>query len=453
MFKKHLAFIGLLMGSFVAFVDYMIVNNALPSIQETFHVPLISLQWVTTIYSIILASTLILFGRIGDIFGTKRIFYTGAWLLGLGSLAAGFSPSYNWLIFFRAIQSFGVSALIVAAPGILQSLYKEKSQKPMGIYASVGGLGLMIGPTMGGFIIKHWRWEGVFWINVPILLISLIICWIALPHNKESLHLEKNAFYKLDLVGNLLIFINLTALIFLLIEIEQVGLGDKTIISFVIFLISLLSLIVIEKNHTFPTLDLSHFKNRDFRFAVLNNISAGTLVTCGMFFSPIFLQTIMHFSPSTTGVILLAFAAIILVASPIFGALSASIKPWQIILLALFFGVFSSIGYIIFFEKQSLLVGMIAFALTGFVLAINNTFSALSAIDGLGEDKAGTSVGTIFAIFSIIGALTLGITSLLLHKFNIGMHIPQTHAYSMSFVFVLLITVLVAIIGWVSRKS
>ena len=141
MVRKHLAFIGIITCVFVAFIDYMIVNNALPSIQHAFGVSMINLQWVTNIYSIIIASTMILFGRIGDIFGKKRVFYTGMFLLGLGSLAAGFSPTFAWLIFFRLIQSIGVAAMIVIAPPMIQMIYKENTHKPMSIFASVGGLG------------------------------------------------------------------------------------------------------------------------------------------------------------------------------------------------------------------------------------------------------------------------------------------------------------------------
>jgi MFS family permease len=452
MVRKHLAFIGIITCVFVAFIDYMIVNNALPSIQHAFGVSMINLQWVTNIYSIIIASTMILFGRIGDIFGKKRVFYTGMFLLGLGSLAAGFSPTFAWLIFFRLIQSIGVAAMIVIAPPMIQMIYKENTHKPMSIFASVGGLGLVLGPAIGGLIISHWRWEGVFWVNIPFLIIGFIICIIALSQYQEETDTDKKSFYHLDLFGNLFLCISLSTLIFTLIQLEQYGLSKSAIIAGIIFLISLPCLIYTEKTHKNPTLDLSHMQNCDFRLAILCNAAAGTVVSCGMFFSPIFLQKILGYSPTMSGFILLAFAIVVLVASPVFGFLPKSITPKHIIRFGLLSAFIAALAYIVFFYHSLLALGIIAFALTGLVLSINNVYSAISAIAGLGQDNAGASVGTIFATFNMMAAITLGIASILFHDFTNEGHLSITSAYAFTFIFVAAFTGLLWLLGFIGKR-
>jgi len=451
MLRKHLAFIGIIACVFVAFIDYMIVNNALPSIQHAFGVSVISLQWISNIYSIILASTLILFGRIADVFGKKHIFYSGMLLLAIGSLAAGFAPTFAWLIFFRLIQSLGVAALIVIAPPMIQNIYQENSQKPMSIYASVGGLGLVLGPTIGGLIISHWRWQGVFWVNIPFLIISLIICLIAL-NDKEDLHLEKISFYNLDLFGNVFLCLTLSSFIFVLIQLEQFGFNKQAIISGIIFLISLPCLIIIEKKHTKPTLNLTHLKSCDFRLAMLSNTAAGTIVSCGMFFSPIFLQKILGYSPIMSGIILLAFALVVLFASPIFGCLPKSVTPKHMLRLCLLSAFIGALAYITFFYHSILALGIIGFALTGLTLSISNVYSALSAIAGLGEENAGASVGTIYATFNMTAAITLGISTIIYHDlFNIR-HLTMTKSFAFTFIFVAGFTGVVWLLGFIGKK-
>jgi MFS family permease len=453
MIRKHLAFIGIITCVFVAFIDYMIVNNALPSIQHAFAVSIINLQWVTNVYSIILASTLILFGRVSDIFGKKLVFYGGMLLLGIGSLAAGFAPTFAWLIFFRLVQSLGVSALIVIAPPMIQSIYQDNAQRPMSIYASVGGLGLVLGPTLGGLIISYWRWEGVFWVNVPFLILSFVICIGALKNMKDDTDSANKSFYHLDLFGNLFLCISLSALIYALIQLEQFGFNKPAIIAGIIFIISLPCLIITEKKHKKPTLDLTHLKNCDFRLAMLSNSAAGTIVSCGMFFSPLFLQKILGYSPTMSGIILLAFALVVLIASPIFGLLPKAITPKQLIRLCLLSAFIAALAYIAFFYHRYLALGIIGFCLTGLTLSISNVYSALSAIAGVGQENAGAAVGTVYATFNMMAAITLGISSILFHSFANDMHMSETKAFAMTFIFVAAFTGVIWLLGFVKKKS
>lgn len=460
MTKQYIPFIGILMIAFIAFLEYMVVANALPSIQNTFHVSILNLQWLANVYSIVIATTMILFGRLGDMFGYRRIFYFGVFLLIIGSFGAGFVDGFGLLIFFRGIQSLGISSIIVLAPGIIQLLFLEKAHMPMSIYSTIGGIGLLLGPYIGGLIVTHFGWQWVFYINVPLLIIAMFICLPFVPRFKANSQIVKT-----DWSGNILLVISLTSLIYGLIREQQVGIigctncfDHLTGISFIIFVISAPLLIYVELNKEHPVLNFSFFKQPYFVLAVLMNLIAGALVSCGMFFSPIFLQNIVHLSPTAAGTILLTFAIGTVVFSPIIGRLVKKIGEGKTMLLGLYCGLASSVFYVLFFAYSSLVCGILAFCLTGMTLAVNNTASVITAIKGVGEKNAGAAIGTIFAVFNAVAAIMLAITTVLLHMVTGFNHYASIESnaqfgYALIFGLIALYALVILIIGFKYQPS
>jgi MFS family permease len=160
--SKFLALLGVSLVAFTSLLDYTIVNTALPTIQQSFGVSILSLQWVFNIYCIIVAIFMIINGRLGDIYGRRLVFYIGAIILGIGSIGAGLSENFGMLIFFRAVQSFGVAATVPLGVSLVNCLYQEKAHHAMSFYAAVTGIALAIGPFVGGWIVVHWGWQWIF---------------------------------------------------------------------------------------------------------------------------------------------------------------------------------------------------------------------------------------------------------------------------------------------------
>jgi MFS family permease len=442
MIKRNIAFIGIITVIFVAFLDFMIVNNALPSIQDYFKISILDLQWVANIYSIMLASTLILFGRLADMLGQRKVFYSGIIFMFVGSLAAAYSQNFALLIFFRAVQTIGISMLLVTGPGIVQAIYQDKSQVPMSIYSAIGGVGLMMGPFLGGEIISFWGWKWVFLINAPILIVGMIVSASCLPKAQRT---RLNNSLNADWLGNILLFLSLGSLIYALMSFEDNGFDFVAGVTFAICVLSLMLLIVVERKQQSPSLNFGFLKQTDFKLAMLCNTLAGTMVSCGMFFSPIFLQQNMKLSPSIAGLYLLSFAAVIILFSPLLGQITKKIKERNTIVIGICACFIATIFYILFFTYSSVILAVCAFALTGFALAVNNTVSPISAIKGAGEENAGIAVGGIFAVFNITGAIMLGLCTVILHFINRSS--GMSNAYAGTFGFIMVYALIINIIS------
>jgi MFS family permease len=450
MLKKYIAFIGIILIIFTCFLDYMIVSNATPSIQNFFNVSLLNLQWLINIYSIVLATMLVFFGRLGDMFGYQKLFYWGSFFLIIGSLGAGLSNQFGWLLFFRGIQSLGIAMIIVLGPSLIQCIFRENVHTPMSIYSLMGGVGLLAGPYLGGILVTYLSWRWVFLVNIPVLIVGLLICLPTLKNLNQELHKAT-----IDFKGSTLLLICLSTLIYALIRQQTIGLDWLTWLNFLVFLIGVPLLIYIEKRELHPTLSFNFFQKPAFVLAILSNLISGAFVCCGMFFSPLFLQKILGFSPAASGTILLMFAVGNIIFSIIIGQLAKKILGQTTIVYTLLLSIITSIAYIGFFALASIWIGMIAFFLTGILLAVNNTVSPVLATQSVGEKNAGAAIGTIFSTFNLISAVMLGITSVMLHVFING-DLTEKHlqfSYSMIFVFLTVYAIILFLVGLSSAKK
>jgi MFS family permease len=429
MHKNYWAFGGIVGVAVISFLEYLVVNNALPTIGNVFHISLVQLQLISNIYNIVLASTMILFGKLGDLFGYRKIFYSGIFFLIIGSFFAGIAPSFYILLIARGIQSIGISISLVLAPSLIQMIFKETSYKVMPIYATFTAFGLAAGPYLGGIIVAYLSWRWVFYVNIPFLIVAFFLCLPVIPEFKA-----KNIISQIDVWGNILLIISLSSLVFTLINISQKGLEQTSVLSLAIFIISTISLFYIEYRTKFPILDIKYFTKKYFTLAASVCFINGAIVSCGMFFSSIFLQCNLHISAPNTGIILLTFALPIIVFSPFVNRLVNKIGLAQTLLLGILCGFLAAITYILFVYFFSIPLCIIALILTGMCLSISNSVAPIAAIKGVGEDNSGVAIGTIFAIFNIMGAVTIAIASMIYHILTIRVSISHLNHPSIAFV-------------------
>jgi EmrB/QacA subfamily drug resistance transporter len=313
--KKLLALIGMSLIAFVAFLEYTVVSTALPTIQQAFSVSMLDLQWVFNIYSIVAAISMILAGRLGDLFGRRKVFYIGALLLGVGSLGAGFSPTYYWLIFFRAVQSLGVAATVTLASSLINIIYGDKAHYPMSFFVAFTGLGLAVGPYLGGVLVTAFGWEWIFFINIPLLIIAYIFCIPCVPESKASKRVA------LDLKGAVLFALTIVSLILGLVEGEQIGWAQPfPLLCIVVFLIALPLLVKVENACKNPIIDFSFFAKKDFFLAGLVCVLGGGLISPALLFAPMYLQKVIDFSPEKAGLYLLMVPISVVIFAPLVGA-------------------------------------------------------------------------------------------------------------------------------------
>jgi EmrB/QacA subfamily drug resistance transporter len=309
---------------FMAMLDNTVVNVALPTIQGHFGSGVSGLQWIIDAYTLVFAAFMLTGGTLGDLYGRKRMFLFGLTIFTAGSLVAGLAPSLNVLIAGRAVQGLGAAALLPGTLSILTQTFadpKERAQA-IGIWAGVSGMALALGPIVGGALVDSLGWQSVFFLNIPIGIVALIVA-------SRVVHESKNPEGRhLDLAGQVLAIVGLGSLTYALIEANNFGWTSPTIIGlFATAAIATALFIVVELRSSSPMLDLSFFRNRTFAAAA----TVAGLVSFGMFgvffFLTLFLQNVQGYSALQMGLRSLPMTGAIIVMAPTAGWLAGRIGP------------------------------------------------------------------------------------------------------------------------------
>ncbi len=314
--------IAISLAIFMASLDGTIVNIALPTISEAFSLSSGSVSWVATIYLLVMAGCVLIFGKISDIIGYKKIFLTGFIIFTLGSFTCGFLPdltgSFLTLIGSRAFQGIGGAMITAIAPAMVTAFIPtEMRGKAMGIIMTMAGLGTAIGPTIGGFLTQYLSWHWIFYINVPVGIIAIILASHVIPVQKTCGGMEK-----FDKTGAALILLGLAFLLYGFSEGTTLGWMSPIILSSLgIAVILLLMFVRHELRIHYPILEIRLFQEKTF---LLMNI-----IPVLVFFSfsgisyllPFYLEYVSGYSTSQAGLILTALSVAMMVAGIVAGML------------------------------------------------------------------------------------------------------------------------------------
>jgi EmrB/QacA subfamily drug resistance transporter len=283
----------------MATLDSSIVNVALPKMAEKLSVSTESIAWVVSSYLIVIAATILIFGRLGDIKGKTNIFNYGIIIFTIGSLLCGISNTFLFLIIARAIQAVGAASTMATNQGIITQVFPSNERgKALGISGTFVALGSMAGPPIGGFIIASLSWKYIFLINVPIGIFVFFLGLKILPKSKQS------TGERLDKKGAVLFAVSIASLFGALLMGEESGYGNPVIISgFVISIISFLIFIYIEKRTEIPLLQLKLFQNRLFSLSIFCAFISFVAINSSTIIQPFYLQNTMKYSPAFTGIV------------------------------------------------------------------------------------------------------------------------------------------------------
>jgi EmrB/QacA subfamily drug resistance transporter len=292
-------------------LDNTILNVALPTLVKDLHATASQLQWMVDAYVLVFAGLLLTSGALGDRYGRKLALNAGMWLFAAGSIASAFSGSAGMLIFSRGTMGIGGALIMPSTLSILTNVFPPKERgQAIGIWAAVSGLGIILGPVIGGYLLDHFWWGSVFLINVPIIAIALVSGWFLIPESKDP------EARRLDPVGALLSIAGLSALLYAIIEAPGRGWTSGTTLSFFGLAAVLIAMFMwweIRSDH--PMLDLRFFENPRFSAASMSI----TLVFFAMFGS-IFLLTqhlqfVLGYTPLQAGIRLMPVATLIVAAA------------------------------------------------------------------------------------------------------------------------------------------
>jgi EmrB/QacA subfamily drug resistance transporter len=319
--KRWMILIVLNIFTFMSTLDGSIVNIALPELSKQLKLPIAQIEWVTTGYLMAICAAILFFGKLGDIVGKIRIFKIGTIVFVIGSMLCGFSLSLPALLVSRVIQAIGASMTMANSQGIVTDIFPANERgKALGFIGTFVSLGSIAGPSLGGIMVSTLGWEYIFWVNIPIGVIAILLGWKVLP---KDLTRTKST---IDVPGSLLFAIFIISLFAGLLLGQQLGYGDSLIVTaLIVAIVSFIAFLWTELRRKEPLLQLSLFKNPLFSLSILCGFLVFTANFCFNIIAPFYAQNMLNLSPFEAGFLLMLLPICMVVVAPISGALSDKI--------------------------------------------------------------------------------------------------------------------------------
>ena len=317
--RKWLVFIAIGTGSFMVALDGSVVNAILPVLRDTFSSSVATIEWVVTIYLLVLSGLLLSFGRLGDLRGHRSLYILGFVVFVASSALCGLAWSAGMLIFFRGLQAIGGALLASNSPAIVTGNFPaEQRGRAFGLVSMMTYLGLTVGPSLGGWLTHAFGWRTVFYINVPVGLLALTLSLVFIPKDSPS-ESEK----RFDLPGAAVFLAALTLLLLGLNKGADLGWTSSSVLGLMAgALIFMAVFILIERRSPHPMLDLNLFRVPLFSTSTLGAILNYICLFSITFLMPFYLIQGRGLNPAQAGLLLTVQPVMMAIAAPVSGAFS-----------------------------------------------------------------------------------------------------------------------------------
>lgn len=402
----------LVIGAFLSPLDYFIVNMALSAIKNAFDATDNQLQMVIAVYGLTYAALVVCSGKLGDIYGRRRVFTTGLWIFLISSLACAFSPTIGWLIFSRFLQGVGASLLAPQVLASIRILFDESERaKALGVFGSVFGLAAIVGQLLGGMLLNlHiWglTWEIIFLVNVPVAIVCLYGIYSQMP--KEQIQKQR-----IDYIGVVLIISALLCFITPLIYgrtyqwawwiFGVLAMSGVLMISFVKYETYR------EQHNQSVLLSMSLFKNKAFAYnlpiILFYNFTAGLFICY-----PYYLQSYLHWDVLTAGIAILPYGIGFFLGPILFAKVNKEAFFWIRLGLGLLFISFVSLGLLFSQLKEPALIMHILFLFAGLGHGLLMPVMMKESIRSIAVEQVGQASGivsTTIQVGSVLGGAIIG---------------------------------------------
>jgi EmrB/QacA subfamily drug resistance transporter len=301
-----------ILGSGMASIDATAVNVALPTMQRSLHATAADLQWVIEAYSLFLASLILVGGSLGDRLGRRQVFAAGIALFTVASVACGASPNIGVLILARSVQGVGGALLIPGSLAIISASFNPSRRgKAIGTWSGFSVITTALGPVLGGWLVQNASWRWVFFINLPIAAVTVLLLYRHVPETRDD-----EVTGPLDWPGALLVTGALGGIVFGLIEAGPRGFGDPMVVVTLLGGVGLLAaFVVVESRSPSPMMPLEVFRSRTFTGTNLLTLLLYGGLGGSLYFLPFDLQQVQGYSPTAAGASFLPFTAIVFILS------------------------------------------------------------------------------------------------------------------------------------------
>ncbi len=403
--RRTWSLVAVALATFMTYLDNNIVNVAIPAIQRSLKLNTAGLEWVVSGYILVFASLLLAGGRLADVYGRRRLFLIGLGIFTVASLAAGLAGNADILVAARAVQGLGAALVTPTTLAIISAAYPETRERAaaIGIWSAVGALALAIGPLLGGLISQHLTWGWIFFINVPVGIATMALGVWAISESRES-----SATSRLDVPGLASSAVALFALTYGLIEGHDKGWTSAIILgAFALALLAAAVFVFVETRIADPMVDVSLFTSRVFTGGTIAIVMWGFGLFGIYFFTSLYLQNVLHFSPTEAGAAFVPMALLMAAGAIVSEKVAAAIGAHRsvglaMLLMAIGIGSVSLLG-----RNASYLDLMPSFAVIGIGGGLSVTLTAM-ILGTMPADQAGVASGIFNASREVAGLL--GIT-------------------------------------------
>lgn len=411
--RKWWALAGLSAASLVAYLDFAIVNTALPEIQKELGISFVELQWVMNVFVLALSVFMVNMGRFGDTFGRKPVLYSGLVLFGIASLFSGLASSGIMLITFRALQGLGIAMIIPSSLALISDTFPaDERGRAIGIWTSITGLGIALGPVLGGIITSALSWRWIFFVNIPVLVAAAAVCHLSV---KEA---ARQGEKRIDWYGFFLMITGIGALVTSIIQGPEWGwYSAMTIIFFAVAALSLISLYIVESVVKFPILNFRLFASRGFLSGAFANFTLVGFGYSAFFLMPLFLGNIQGKEPFEVGLLLLPVTVLIVLIAPLAGRVVDSRGAKLPILAGLSALAISALIQSTYKSESPLVYILSGFIFMGIGWGAIFGSGAFAAISSLPRELAGTATGALWTFQNLGGSILLALAGVIFrHK-------------------------------------
>jgi EmrB/QacA subfamily drug resistance transporter len=392
---------------FMIMLDNTVVNVALPSIQRGLKASTASLEWTVNAYTLTFAVLLVTGGRLGDLFGRRRIFIAGVVIFAGASGAIGFSPSDTWLVAWRAVQGCGAALMMPATLSIITNAFPPAERgRAIGTWAGVSALALAIGPVLGGLLVQSVSWQSIFFLNLPVAVAAVFVALFAVHESRDE-----TVARTVDVPGVLTLTLGLAALVLALVEGNQWHWGSgREIFLYALSALALAGFAVVETRRRVPMVDFGFFRSRTFLGANLVAFIVSFAMLAMFFFMALYMQNIREWTPLQAGVRFLPSTLMIVLLAPLAGRMADRVGPRPLIV----FGLLCVSGAL-FWQSQLTVASGYGALLPGFMLmGIGMAFvmspMSTAAMNAVAQEKAGVASG-ILSMNRMVGG-TFGVAVL-----------------------------------------
>ncbi|WP_327306837.1 MFS transporter [Streptomyces sp. NBC_01298] len=399
------------MSLLIVSLDNTVLNVALPAMRRDLHASVAGMQWTIDAYTLVLASLLMLAGSTADRIGRRKVFTAGVVLFTAGSVLCSLAPSLGWLIAFRMIQAVGGSMLNPVAMSIITNTFTDPKERAraIGVWGAVVGLSMAAGPLIGGLLVDSVGWRSIFWINLPVGVLALVLTLRYIPESRAD-HPRRP-----DPVGQLLVAGLLGSVTFGIIEAPSAGLRSPLILGCaLVAVLSLGGLLAYESRRAEPLIDPRFFRSAPFSGATVIAVGAFAALSGFLFLNTLYLQDVRGLDALDAGLYMLPMAAFAFLCAPVSGRLVATRGPRLPLLVAGGTMGASGLLFAAFSAESSTPMLFCGYVLFGIGFGLVNAPITNTAVSGMPRSQAGLAAAVASTSRQTGGALGVAIVGAVL---------------------------------------